>query len=54
MIEEQTTQDLLAERRSNVLESMRATDAITRETIAGHVAVIDAELARRRAEESKP
>jgi hypothetical protein len=43
-----TTQDLLAERRANVMESMRSRDEMTREMIAGHIAMIDAELECRR------
>ena len=47
-METRTTQDLLAERRANVLESMRETDAMAQAMLLAHVDTIDAELARRR------
>ena len=43
-----TTQDLLAERRANVLESMRETDAVAKAMLLAHVDTIDVELASRR------
>ena len=43
-----TTQDLLAERRANVLESMRESDATAQAMLLAHVETIDAELAARR------
>ena len=43
-----TTQDLLAERRANVLESMRETDTVAKATLLAHVDTIDAELSGRR------
>ena len=45
---DRTTQDLLAERRANVLEAMRSDDPVSRENLEAHVAIIDGELARRR------
>lgn len=42
-------QDLLAERRENVQEARRETDAVAQEMLGWHVAAIDAELERRRA-----
>lgn len=48
-----TTQDLLAERRANVLEGMRSRDEMTQAMTEGHVAMIDAELQRRRDAEGR-
>jgi hypothetical protein len=42
-----TAQDLLAERRANVLESMRETDAMAIAMLSYHVDEIDRELERR-------
>jgi len=42
-----TDQDLLAERRANVLEASRETDAIARQMLEFHVWEIDEELQRR-------
>lgn len=44
-----TAQDLLAERRDNVIERSRETDKMARALLQYHVDSIDAELARRRA-----
>lgn len=44
-----TAQDLLAERRANVLESMRETDDMAKAMLLAHVETIDVELSARRA-----
>lgn len=43
-----TAQDLLAERRANVLEQARERDATARAVLQFHIDTIDAELSRRR------
>lgn len=48
-MENRTAQDLLAERRANVLESMRERDPIAQAMLLAHVSIIDVELERRRA-----
>ena len=50
---DRTEQDLLAERRANVLESMRSNDRTTQENLGAHIAIIDAELDRRRKEKER-
>lgn len=47
-MKDRTTQDLLAERRANVLEAMAEPDKIARKMLLWHVAEIDRELERRR------
>jgi len=43
-----TAQDLLAERRYNVQEARRSSDPMAQAMLLAHVAMIDAELSRRR------
>ena len=43
-----TEQDLLAERRANITESMRESNRIAKDLLLAHVATIDAELQYRR------
>lgn len=43
-----TVQDLLAERRANVLEQARERDSLARALLQFHIDTIDAELNRRR------
>lgn len=45
---ERTTQDLLAERRANILEAMRERDPIAKACLEAHAAEIDVELQGRR------
>lgn len=40
-----TAQEILAERRANVLEAMRETDPVAKECILAQVALLDIELA---------
>lgn len=47
-MENRTAQDLLMERRANVLEMMRETDEIAKEMLQFHIDEIDRELKRRR------
>jgi len=47
-MKDRTAQDLLAERRANVLESMKEKDKLAKQLLLAHVAQIDAELQRRR------
>ncbi len=56
-MKDRTLQDLLAERRANVLESMTESDPTAKAMLLAHVSTIDAELARRHAareEEPEP
>lgn len=46
---ERSLQDLLAERRENVLEAARETDKTARAMLEYHIAEIDEELQRRNA-----
>ena len=48
-MQDRTAQDLLAERRANIQEMRRETDKMAIAMLSAHVAVIDAELERRRA-----
>ena len=47
-MEDRTVQDLLAERRANVLESMKEKDKTAKAMLLAHVDTIDVELKRRR------
>lgn len=49
-MKDRSTQDLLAERRANVLEAMRENDRMAKAMLNAHVAEIDAELENRRRE----
>lgn len=42
-----TLQDLLAERRANVLEAARESCSMARAALLAHIAVLDAEIAHR-------
>jgi len=53
LMEGRTTQDLLAERRANVLEAMRETDEMAKAMLNAHVAEIDVELGRRRRDDEQ-
>lgn len=47
-MEKRTTQDLLAERRANVIEAMGESDKTAKAMLNAHIAGIDSELKSRR------